>query len=82
MMDIKIGSFDPETRRVRVIFSSDGVDHDREVNACLDAKGKYDAAATAERVDQVAAGVERKIKVGAIVNPPPAPAPADDAPTA
>jgi hypothetical protein len=64
---ISIGSYEPATRTVPVVFEQDGVRHERAVNACLDAKGGYDADATATRVDEVARGVEYKIAAGVIV---------------
>ncbi len=66
-MKISIGAFDATTRTVAVTFEHDGVRHERAVNACLDAKGGYDASATAARVDEVARGVEYKIEAGVIV---------------
>ncbi len=64
---------------VNVTFAHAGVTHTRDVNAVMTAKGKYDAAATEARINDVAAGVEVKIASGAITNPPPAP---EDAPAA
>lgn len=58
---------------INVTFEHEGVTHTRDVNACLTAKGKYDAAATEARINDVAAGVEVKIAAGAITNPPPPP---------
>lgn len=67
------------SRTVLVRFEHGDVIHDRDVNACVDDEGRYDEAATEQRVSEVAMGVERKIDVGAIVN---APAPiVIDAPT-
>lgn len=60
---------------VNVTFEHEGVTHTRDVNACRNAKGKYDAAATEARINDVAAGVAVKIAAGAITNPPPAPEP-------
>ncbi len=68
-MEIKIAKFDAKTATVQVTFSYAGVTHVRAVNACLTQAGRYDSAATAERVDQVAAGVEHKIDAGVITNP-------------
>ncbi|WP_010546003.1 hypothetical protein [Sphingomonas elodea] len=58
---------------VSVTFEHAGITHTRDVNAVLNARGKYDAAATEARIADVAAGVEVKIAAGAITNPPPAP---------
>lgn len=58
---------------VNVTFEHAGVTHTRDVNACFNAKGKYDAKATEARINDVAAGVAVKIAAGAITNPPPAP---------
>lgn len=79
-MKISIGAFDAATRTVAVTFEHDGVRHERAVNACLDAKGGYDAAATAARVDEVARGVEYKIAAGVIAATatPPSSSNADD----
>lgn len=77
-MDITIGAFDPESRTVSVTFTRGDVTHERPVNAVLDQDGAYDAAATAERVDEVARGVACKIDAGVITNPPPEPAEAPE----
>lgn len=65
-----IGAFDAGTKSVAVTFTSGKIKHQRSVNAVLNDRGEYDAAATAERVDQVAAGVTAKIAAGAIANTP------------
>lgn len=65
-MKISIGRFDPATSTVPVTFEADGVVHSRRVNAVLDVAGKYDRAATAVRVDEVALGVAAKIACGAL----------------
>lgn len=65
-MKISIGSFDAETRSVPVVFEQRDVRYERSVNACLDAGGGYDAAATATRVDEVARGVAQQIALGVI----------------
>lgn len=80
-MKIKIGKFDSVTGTVPVLFDHEGVKHHRPVNAVLKVDSGYDAAATKERVAEVARGVERKIDLGAIGNAPPEPdtAPADNA---
>ena len=51
-----------------VEFKSDNPDvtHTRNVNVCFDSNGAYDDTATKARCAEVAAGVENKIKVGAI----------------
>lgn len=74
-----IGKFDAGTRSVPVTFEHAGVKHRRAVNACLTEAGGYDRKATAERVGQVASGVEHKIDLGVVTNPPPAPAAASPA---
>lgn len=55
---------------VDVTFTSDSpsLTHVRSVNAVF-TSGSYDAAKTAERVAEVAAGVEHKIAVGVITAP-------------
>ena len=65
-MKTTIGKFDPATGTVPVSFSHNGVRHKRPVNACLDSEGKFDAAATAARVEEVADGVAYKIGMGLI----------------
>jgi hypothetical protein len=65
-MNISIGAYDEQTRTVPVTFAEGDVNHRREVNACHDKKGAYDAAATKERVEQVGLGVAQKIKLGVI----------------
>lgn len=69
-MKTKIGKYDAATRTVSVTFTEGDVTHDRTVNACHDVDGGYDAAATKERVADVARGVAVKIGLGVIVNPP------------
>lgn len=69
-MQTEIGAYDPDTRSVPVTFTQGEIVHKRAVNACHDESGGYDADATAERVEQVAAGVAAKIAAGAIVNAP------------
>jgi hypothetical protein len=56
---------------VEVTFTNDdpAFTHVRSVNAVFDSNGKYDKAATTERVNQVALGVENKIAIGAITPP-------------
>lgn len=69
-MTIKIGKFDADTRTVPVTFTSGDIVHTRPVNAVLKADGSYDKAATKDRVEEVARGVEHKIALGVITNPP------------
>ena len=71
-MDYRIGKYDPQTKSVPVTFKHAGVTHSRSVNACLKVDGSYDQKATKVRVREVADGVETKIEIGAIENPPPA----------
>ena len=73
-MKITIGDYDSESGTVPVTFEHGGVKHERPVNACLDSQGKYDPELTSDRVEEVGRGVERKIALGAITNPPPPPA--------
>ena len=65
-MKIEIGKYDRTARTVPVTFTSGEIVHQRDVNAVLTAGGKYDAEATAARVDEVALGVAHKIDIGAI----------------
>lgn len=69
-MKTTIGRFDAATRTVAVTFSHNDVAHERQVNACLSADGKYDTKATKLRVEEVARGVEHKIDLGVIGTPP------------
>lgn len=71
-MQTIIGPYDPATRQVRVTFETAVVTHTRQVNACHDDTDAYDPAATADRIADVARGVEIKIALGVIVNPAPA----------
>lgn len=66
----KIGAFNAGKRTVPVTLTGGGVVHKRDVNAVLDAKGKYDLAGTKVRVTEVARGVAAKIAAGVIANPP------------
>lgn len=75
-MKTTINSTNAGTGKVSVTFEHAGVTHTRDVNICLNAKGKYDAAGTEARIADVARGVEVKIATGAITNPPPEPVPA------
>lgn len=67
----KIGRFNAETRQVPVTFTAGEIVHKRDVNAVLKTDGSYDAAATKERVAEVANGVAHKIDLGVITVPPP-----------
>ena len=69
-MKTKIGKYDPATRGVPVTFTEGETVHTRTVNACHEASGAYDAAATRDRVADVARGVAVKIGLGVIVNLP------------
>lgn len=80
-MTTKIGAFDAATRTVPVTFTSGGIIHKRAVNAVLKDDGSYDKAATRERVADVGRGVEHKIALGVITNPPPEPEAPDGAAT-
>ena len=75
-MKTTINSTDAGTGKASVTFEHAGVTHTRDVNICLNAKGKYDAAATEARIADVARGVEVKIAAGAITNLPAEPDPA------
>ena len=61
--------YDADKRTVSVTFDHEGVMHTRDVNACHDARGGYDKAATEARVAEVAAGVAVKIEAGVITKP-------------
>ena len=74
-MKTTIGAFDAESGTVPVKFEYASVTHRRTVNACLTEAGKYDAKSTKLRVGKVALGVERKIDLGVVTNPPPEPEP-------
>ena len=50
-----------------VEFAKDGKKYIRPVNVVFDSNGNYDDAATKERCELVAMGVENKIAVGAIL---------------
>lgn len=63
-----IGEYDAEKRTVPVTFVHNGVTHTRDVNACHNEAGEYDAECTAERVDEVGLGVQNKIELGVITN--------------
>ncbi|MFT3967910.1 MAG: hypothetical protein QM690_18730 [Sphingobium sp.] len=69
-MEISIGAYDKDSRTVPVTFTHGGVTHARSVNAVLKENGNYDRAATKDRVDKVALGVEVKIAAGVITNAP------------
>lgn len=77
-MKTKIGKYDSATRTVPVTFTEGETIHQRSVNACHDESGAYDAAATRDRVGDVARGVAVKIGLGVIVNLPEADEPATD----
>ena len=64
-MKFTIGTFNSETGQVPVVFKHENITHKRDVNAVL-TDGKYDAAATRARVQEVANGVEHKIAAGAL----------------
>lgn len=51
-------------RDILVEFAKDGKKYTRNVNVVFDSDGNYDDAATKERCEQVAMGVENKIAVG------------------
>lgn len=74
-MTITIAPFDRASNTVTATFAYAGATHTRAVNAVLDARGRYDREATEDRVAEVARGVERKIELGAITNPPELPQP-------
>ncbi|MBV8973102.1 MAG: hypothetical protein JO290_12515 [Sphingomonadaceae bacterium] len=68
-MRTAIGPFRAIDRSVTVTFTDDGFSHTRHVTAALDEHGAYDAAGTAARVDQVAAGVAHKRDLGLFDKP-------------
>ena len=51
-------------RDIIVEFAKDGKKYTRNVNVVFDSDGNYDDAATKQRCEQVAMGVENKIAVG------------------
>ena len=53
-------------RDIIVEFAKDGKKYTRPVNVVFNSDGNYDDAATKDRCEQVAMGVENKIAVGAI----------------
>ena len=57
-----------ETSVVDIVveFAKDGKKYTRNVNVVFDSDGNYDDAATKERCEQVAMGVENKIVANAI----------------
>ena len=57
-----------ETSVVDIVveFAKDGKKYTRNVNVVFDSDGNYDDAATKERCEQVAMGVENKIAANAI----------------
>lgn len=69
-MEIKIGTYDEAMRAVPVTFRQGEIVHERQVNACHDENGAYDAAATRQRVEEVARGVANKIALGVITAAP------------
>ncbi|HEY4546947.1 MAG TPA: hypothetical protein VIG90_11070 [Pedomonas sp.] len=69
-MEIEVGTYNEEQRNVPVTFRKDAVVHERHVNACHDENGAYDAAATAQRIEEVARGVANKIALGIITAAP------------
>lgn len=69
-MEIKIGTYNEEQRSVAVTFRQSNVVHERQVNACHDESGAYDASATSQRIEEVARGVANKIALGVITAAP------------
>ena len=51
---------------IHVRFAAGSITYDRYVNVGYDSDGNYDEAATNERINQHASGVENKIAVGVI----------------
>jgi hypothetical protein len=70
-MKIKIGKYDSAARVVPVSFTEGELIHERSVNACHADDGSYDAAATKDRVADVARGVAVKMGLGLLENPSP-----------
>ena len=66
----EIGTFDPVAKNVPVTFTKGEIVHKRNVNAVLCKRGRYNRAATAARVAEVAQGVAAKIECGAITAQP------------
>ncbi len=69
-MKTSIGRFDRTTGTVPVTFEQDGKQHERPVNAVIDADGKHDRAATVARVAEVSAGVAEKFALGLLGSAP------------
>lgn len=61
-----VGAFDAETRTVSVTFRDGAIRHVRAINAAVDGDGKYLRAETLAIIDQQAAGVAEKIRLGLI----------------
>lgn len=61
-----LGKFDKASGSIPVTFTdpATGQTHARSVNAVLTARGSLDRAATRARIEQVAAGVSHKFKLG------------------
>ena len=57
-------------RDIVVEFAKDGKKYTRNVNVVFDSDGNYDDAATKQRCEQVAMGVENKIALG-VAHPDP-----------
>lgn len=57
---------DKKAKIVEVKFSKDGKYFTRNVNSVFDENGKFDKAATHERIEQVKQGIAHKLAVGAI----------------
>ncbi len=69
-MKIKIGKYDSAARVVPVTFTEGELIHERSVNACHADDGSYDAAATKDRVADVARGVAVKMGLGLLEKAP------------
>ncbi|MGE4431893.1 MAG: hypothetical protein AB7E05_14250 [Sphingobium sp.] len=61
-----VGAFDAESRTVSVTFKDGAIRHIRTINAAVDGEGKYLRAETQDIIDQQAAGVAEKIRLGII----------------
>lgn len=61
-----VGQVNNSTGTVSVTFSSGEITHTRDINIVRNQAGKYDPAATALRINEVARGVAAKIEARAL----------------
>lgn len=62
----EITNNDKKAKIVEVKFSKYGKSFTRNINSVFDENGKFDKAATDERIEQVKQGLVHKLAVGAI----------------